>query len=93
MATASIPAPNYDPFPPGGSHRSMTIENAALHSRAKITPWHGREVKGLPVHTLVRGRFVMRDRKLVDDTRGWGRSVQPIQHMPAPRAAACGLTR
>ena len=27
MATASSRAePNYDPFPPGGSHRSMTIE-------------------------------------------------------------------
>jgi len=30
----------------------------------------------------VRGRFVMRDRVLIDDTRGWGRSVHAIQRMP-----------
>jgi dihydroorotase len=63
--------------------REWTIDDAKLQSRAKITPWHGRKVKGLPVHTLVRGRFVMRDRALVDGTRGWGRSVHTIQEMPA----------
>ena len=36
-------------------------------------------IKGLPLHTLVRGRFVMKDRTLVDGTRGWGRSVHTIQ--------------
>jgi dihydroorotase len=62
--------------------RDWTIEDAKLQSRAKITPWNGRRVKGLPVHTLVRGRFVMRERQLVPDTRGWGRSVHAIQRMP-----------
>jgi dihydroorotase len=66
---------------------TWTIDDAKLQSRAKITPWHGRHVRGLPIHTLVRGRFVMRDRMLVTGTRGWGRSVHAIQHMPdaAPR--------
>jgi dihydroorotase len=64
--------------------REMTLDDAKLQSRAKITPWHGRKVKGLPVHTIVRGRFVMRDRTLVDGTRGHGRSVHAIQQMPAP---------
>ena len=41
------------------------------------------QVKGLPIHTIVRGRFVMRDRALVDGTRGHGRSVHTIQQMPA----------
>ena len=62
----------------------MTIDDAKLQSRAKITPLDGRKVNGLPIHTLVRGRFVMRDRKLVEGTRGWGRSVHAIQEMPAP---------
>src|SRR5262249_46543819 len=62
--------------------REGTIDDAKLQSRAKITPWHGRRVTGLPVHTLVRGRFVMRDRQLVAETRGWGRSVHTIQQMP-----------
>jgi dihydroorotase len=63
--------------------REVTLDDATLQSRAKITPWHGRKIKGLPVHTLVRGRFVMRDRTLVDGTRGHGRSVHTIQQMPA----------
>jgi dihydroorotase len=41
-------------------------------------------VKGLPIHTLVRGRFVMKDRALMKDVRGWGRSVHPLQNLPAP---------
>jgi dihydroorotase len=72
--------------------REWTIDDAALASRSKITPWNGRRVKGLPVHTLVRGRLVMRARKLVADTRGWGRSVHAIQAMPPPRPANTAQT-
>ena len=64
--------------------RAWTIDDAKLQSRSKITPWNGFRVKGLPIHTLVRGRFVMRDRALIAETKGWGRSVHTIQHMPAP---------
>ena len=64
--------------------RDDTLTDTALQSRSKISPWNGRRVKGLPLHTLVRGRFVMKDRKLIDGTRGWGRSVHHIQHMPPP---------
>jgi dihydroorotase len=64
--------------------REWTIADAALQSRSRITPWNGRRVQGLPIHTLVRGRFVMKDRALVAQTRGWGRSVHSIQQMPAP---------
>ncbi len=44
--------------------RDHTIDDAELQSRSKISPWNGRRVKGLPLHTLVRGRFVMKDRAL-----------------------------
>ena len=66
--------------------REIALDDATLQSRAKVTPWHGRKVTGLPIHTLVRGRFVMRDRALVGP-RGHGRSVHAIQRMstPAPR--------
>jgi dihydroorotase len=64
--------------------REAVIANERLHSRSKLTPWNARPVKGVPVHTLVRGRFVMRDRELVAETRGWGRSVKAVQSMPAP---------
>jgi len=64
--------------------RKWTIKDAETHSIAKITPWDGREVQGLPLHTIVRGRLVMKDRILQAGTRGWGRSVHKIQEMPAP---------
>ncbi|MCC5612537.1 allantoinase AllB [Nostoc sp. CHAB 5834] len=63
---------------------SETIAAEKLHSRARITPFEGTPVTGLPVHTLVRGRFVQRDRRLVSEAKGWGRQVTAIQQMPAP---------
>jgi dihydroorotase len=66
--------------------RAWTIDDAKIQSRSKISPWHGRPVRGLPIHTLVRGRFVMRDRTLQTGARGWGRSVHAIQRMRAPAA-------
>lgn len=61
-----------------------TISQNGLQSISKISPWHGRRVHGLPVHTILRGRFVVRDGVLVQDAAGWGRSVKPIQRMPKP---------
>ncbi|MBV8777867.1 MAG: dihydroorotase family protein [Alphaproteobacteria bacterium] len=61
------------------------IDQATLHSaHARITPFHGHPLKGLPIHTMVRGRFVMRDRELLAEARGWGQSVRRIQEMPMP---------
>jgi dihydroorotase len=71
--------------------REHTIRDAEIQSRSKISPWDGRRIKGLPVHTLVRGRFVMKDRKLVAGTKGWGQSVHAIQNMP-PAAVRNGET-
>ncbi len=65
-------------------NREEVIADEELHSRAKITPWDGRPVKGVPVHTLVRGQFVMRERVLNEAARGTGRSVHTIQQMPPP---------
>ncbi|RKP59389.1 allantoinase AllB [Pararobbsia silviterrae] len=65
--------------------RKGVLSQHTLHSVSRISPWHGRLVHGYPVHTLVRGRFVMRDGALVEDALGWGRSVKTIQQMPTPR--------
>jgi dihydroorotase len=64
--------------------REHVIRDSEIQSRSKISPWDGRKVKGLPVHTLVRGRFVMKDRQLIAGTKGFGRSVHALQAMPAP---------
>jgi dihydroorotase len=64
--------------------RKWTLDDAKLQSCSKISPWNGRAVCGLPVHTLVRGRFAMKNRTLMADSKGWGRSVHAIQKMPSP---------
>lgn len=66
-------------------NRRRTISQNELQSISKISPWHGRGVHGAPVHTILRGRFVMRDGALVADTAGWGRSVKTVQKMPTPQ--------
>lgn len=68
--------------------RSDVIDQNALHShRARATPFHGWRVTGMPVHTLVRGRFVMRERKLQEDAKGKGLSVKRVQQMPLAKLA------
>jgi dihydroorotase len=64
--------------------RRETVAAARLHSRGKITPFEGRETIGAPVHTIVRGSFVQRDRQMVEGMAGHGRQVTAIQTMPAP---------
>ena len=41
-----------------------TVEGRALHSKARNTPFQGRELVGRPVHTLLRGRFTLSDGKV-----------------------------
>lgn len=73
--------------------RTETIDQSAFHSiSAQISPFHGRSVTGVPVHTLVRGRFVMRDRELMTDARGHGSNLQPAQQMLSPQVRNCECT-
>jgi dihydroorotase len=65
-------------------NRRWSIDDAKIQSRSKISPWQGWECTALPIHTLVRGRFVMKNRALNEQARGIGRSVHAIQRMPTP---------
>jgi dihydroorotase len=65
-------------------HKTGTISQGRLQTISKISPWHGRAVQGYPVHTLLRGRFVMQHGKLIVDAINWGSSVKSIQVMPKP---------
>jgi dihydroorotase len=65
--------------------RRGVLSQNKLQSISKISPWNGRKVQGYPLHTLVRGRFVMRDGQLVAEAAGWGRSVKGVQRMPMPQ--------
>ena len=62
--------------------RKWSIDQSQLFSKSKISPWHGRRVQGGPVLTMVRGRVVMENGKLVAEP-GWGKPAR--QSMPAPK--------
>jgi dihydroorotase len=64
--------------------REETIRAVDLHSKGKITPFEGTKTKGAAIHTLVRGTFVQKDRKLVTAKKGHGAQVTDIQNMPMP---------
>ena len=40
---------------------AWTVDRTRLHSRAQNTPFHGRALVGRTRHTLLRGRFTLRD--------------------------------
>ena len=62
--------------------REEVITASRLHSRAKVTPFEGWKTIGAPLHTIVRGTFVQRDRQMIEDMAGHGRQVTDIQKMP-----------
>lgn len=51
-------------------HRTATITNGWIESRAAWTPYDGVKVKGWPVGTYVRGRKVMWDGEIIGPARG-----------------------
>lgn len=57
--------------------RSELIAGARMESKAKVTPFEGVTVKGVPVYTIVRGRVVMSERTVVGEP-GWGAFQRPV---------------
>jgi dihydroorotase len=60
------------------------VDSGVLQSKGPSTPFDRTKVTGVPIHTLVRGRFVMKDRQLVKEAKGHGLNVRRIQKMPPP---------
>ena len=64
--------------------REWSIDQSQLFSKSKISPWHGRQVRGGPVLTMVRGRVVMEGGRIVGEP-GWGKPAQQKMPPAAPR--------
>lgn len=93
--TATAPAKLYGLYPRKGAiavgsdadiaiwdpQRTRPIRQADLHHGCDYTPYEGMEITGWPVTTIVRGRVVVHDGRLVGD-RGWG------AYVPRPAGAA-----
>jgi dihydroorotase len=54
--------------------RPGEVRAAEMHGKNNVTPFEGRSTRGAVVATIVRGRTVMRDGRLVAQP-GWGRPV------------------
>ncbi len=68
--------------------RKLTISQGLMHGGCDYTPYEGLEVTGWPVSTMLRGKFVVRDGKLVGKL-GCGDYVAQEK---SPLAAARGST-
>jgi dihydroorotase len=58
-------------------NKAGVIDENKLHSKNKLSPWHGWHVKGMPVYTIVRGAVVARDGEVVHQGRPPGEFVRP----------------
>jgi dihydroorotase len=56
-------------------NRRAKIDPKSFMSKAKYSPFEGRDVEGMPVATIVRGQPVMLDGEIVAE-KGWGRNVK-----------------
>jgi len=57
--------------------REETITNETTYTKVGWTPYHGRKVKGAPIYTIVRGKVVMENGKVVGKP-GDGEFVAPV---------------
>ena len=58
-------------------NKKSIIDKNKLHSKSKTSPYHGMEVQGLPIATLVRGKFVMKEGSLTGE-KGFGSFISPV---------------
>jgi len=56
-------------------HRRARIDPKSFMSKAKYSPFEGREAEGMAVATVVRGQPVMLDGEIVA-RKGWGKNVK-----------------
>lgn len=58
-------------------NRPMVIDENKLHSKSKLSPWHGWQCTASPVYTIIRGNIVAKDGEIVDAPPR-GEFIRPI---------------
>ena len=56
--------------------KESVIDRARLHSKSKLTPFHGWRVKGMPVYTIIRGSVVVKNGEIYGTPSG--EHIKPI---------------
>lgn len=62
--------------------KESTIRREDLHSKSKVTAFDGFAVKGMPTHTIVRGKVVMKEGLIVGE-KGYGHLITPLKNQAA----------
>jgi dihydroorotase len=60
--------------------RKYKVTKDVIHSKSGWSIWQGAEMNGAPVYTLVRGKVVMENGKVVGNP-GWGQFVPPVNRI------------
>ena len=58
--------------------KEETISNKTTYTKVGWTPYDGQRVKGVPTHTIVRGKVVMQNGDVVGEP-GYGEFVKPVR--------------
>jgi allantoinase len=53
------------------------LDENKLHSKNKLSPWHGWHVTAQPVYTIIRGNIVMKDGEIAPQTTPQGEFITP----------------
>ncbi len=69
----------------------LVLNDERVISKCGWTPYAGRKVKGLPLHTIVRGKFVFEDGKVVGEPGG-GVKATPLTAEQAARLTAAAVS-
>ena len=59
-------------------NKEEVISNETTYTKVGWTPYHNRKVKGVPIRTILRGKTVMQDGKIVGKP-GDGQLVKPLR--------------
>jgi dihydropyrimidinase len=70
--------------------REITITQSLMHGGSDYTPYEGIRVKGWPVSTIVRGKFVVRDGQLVGKEGSGAYVPRAKSEFARPRGSAHG---
>jgi dihydropyrimidinase len=68
--------------------RQVTISQSLMHGGCDYTPYEGLQVTGWPVSTMLRGKFVVRDGKLVGKPGDGEYVAREKSPLAAPRGGA-----
>lgn len=56
--------------------KEWTIDSKRIYAKCQLSPYHGRKLKGLVTHTVVRGTVVMQNGEVIG-TPGFGKFIVP----------------